>query len=159
MTGSSTPPPPRATRPCAQLACAGTTTCRRHRRSDPALVFKGGIALACVLVLLLIFWIGKSLMGGSSSAAVETRPPAAVASERSFTLIALDTVRVSATLDAGSRVLLSDTTLERSQRRSIPWLGSTLVQADDGANVQIEADGKRYTFGAGHNQVRMPAPR
>ncbi len=126
---------------------------------DPALVFKGGIALACVLVLLLIFWIGKSLMGGAAPAAVETRPPAAVASERSFTLIALDTVRVNATLDAGSRVLLSDTTLERGQRRSVPWLGSTLVQADDGANVQIEADGKRYTFGAGHNQVRMPAPR
>lgn len=126
---------------------------------DPALVFKGGIALACILALLLIFWAAKSLVGGGGGAAAETRAAAVPVAEHSFTLVALDTVRVSATLDNGGRVLLSDTTLERDQRRTVPWLGSTLIQADAGANVQIEANGKRYAIPAGHNQVRLPAPQ
>lgn len=124
---------------------------------DPALVFKGGITLAAVLVLVLIVWGIKSIMGGSASA--EARGPSAVSSERSFTLVALDTVRVTVTLDNGNRVLLPETTLQRDERRSVPWLGSELIQADSGTNVQIESKGKRYAFTPGVNQVRMPAPQ
>ena len=101
----------------------------------------------------------SSWRGWPSSASTETRSRTAAAAERSFILIALDTVRVTVTLDNGSRVLLPATTLERDQRRTLPWLGSTLIQADVGANVQIEADGKRYAIPAGHNGVRLPAPQ
>jgi cytoskeleton protein RodZ len=126
---------------------------------DPALVFKGGITLAAILVVVLIIWGIKSIMGGSSSASSEARGPTAVSSEHSFTLVALDTVRVSVTLDSNGRVLLPETTLQRDERRSVPWLGSELIQADSGANVQIESKGKRYAFTPGFNQSRMPAPQ
>jgi cytoskeleton protein RodZ len=122
---------------------------------DPALVFKGGIALACVLVLLLIFWVGKSLMGGSGSAAAESRAPSAVSGERTLGLIAVDTVRVSVILASDNRVLLPDTVLERGQRRSVPFPGPVIVRADVGANLQFDNNGQRQAMPAGYNQVRF----
>jgi cytoskeleton protein RodZ len=126
---------------------------------DPALVFKGGIALACVLVLLLIFWIGKSLMGGSSGSAAEARSPASAASERSFTLIAIDTVRVSVTAANGGRMLLPETVLDRDQRRVVPFPGPVIVRADVGANVQFDINGRHLAIPAGYNQVRLEPPQ
>ena len=126
---------------------------------DPALVFKGGIALAAILALILIIWGIKSIMSGPSSVAGEARNPPAVATERTFTLVAIDTVRVSVTQVGTGKVLLPETTLERGQRRTVSFPGPVLVQADVGANVQFDNNGQRQAIPAGYNQVRIEPTR
>jgi cytoskeleton protein RodZ len=123
---------------------------------DPALIFKGGIALGGVLVLVLLFWIGKSLLGGSGAA--PAAPRAAVAAEPSLTLIALDTVRVSVTQMNGNtraRVLLPETTLERDQKLEVPRPGTVLVEADVGSNLQFDINGRRMAMPPGSNRVML----
>ncbi len=125
---------------------------------DPALVFKGGIALAAILALVLIIWGIKSIMGGSSAGSADSRSPAAVASEYSFTIIALDTVRVSVTAVNSGKVLLPETNLDAGQRRTVPFPGPVIVSADVGANVQFDAGGRLLAIPAGYNQVQLEPP-
>jgi cytoskeleton protein RodZ len=126
---------------------------------DPALLYKGGIALVAVLILVLIIWAAKSIMGGSSSSSAEARSPAAAVAERTFTLVAVDPVRVSVILKNGGRVLLPETTLERDDRRTVPFPGSVIVRADVGANVQFDSNGRRLGIPAGYNQVQLDPPQ
>jgi hypothetical protein len=77
----------------------------RSRSSEPlqtginqALVFKGIIALAGIIVLLLVLWVVKSLMGGSSSpeasrAAAVVSAPVPQAEEK-VAIVALNDIRI-----------------------------------------------------------------
>jgi len=125
---------------------------------DPALVYKGAIALGVLLVVVLLIWAAKSLMGGSNSASAESRVPAAAAAESSLTLIAVDNVRVAVTLVGSGKILLPETVLERGQRRSIPFPGPVLVRTDVGANVQFDVGGRLLAIPAGYNQVQLVPP-
>jgi transcriptional regulator with XRE-family HTH domain len=129
---------------------------------DPALVFKGGIALAVLIAILVVIWLVKTLYPGSAAPSADSRaqataaaPAAAAVSAPTLTLVALDTVRVNVTETDNNRVLLPDTTLERGQRLVVPRPGPVLIQADVGANVQFEVNGRRYAMPANTNRVRL----
>ncbi len=142
-----------ATRPNPPLS-RGHNNLPKAPAVDPALVFKGGIALAAVLALVVIVWIAKSLLGGSGAAATEPRGVAASA-EPTVTLVALDTVRVSVTLISGNRVLLPETTLERDQKLVVTRPGPVLIQADVGSNLQFDVNAHRYAMPPGSNRVKL----
>ncbi|MBC7367249.1 MAG: helix-turn-helix domain-containing protein [Undibacterium sp.] len=129
---------------------------------DPALVLKVGKIAAAVLVLVLVIWGAKSIIGGiSGSAAKPTAlPPVATqaAAEPTITVVALDAVRVKIATVADGRVLL-DATLSRGQTQVLPWPGELYITATAGENLQIEASGKRFGTGfKGYNRGKLPAP-
>jgi cytoskeleton protein RodZ len=121
---------------------------------DPALVFKGGIALIAILAVLVGVWIFRSITASSRPPVAEARAAAPV-SGPSVTLIALNPVRVTVTEIDNGRVLLPATDLARGQRLVVARPGPVLVQADVGANVQFEVDGRRFAMPAGSNRVRL----
>ncbi len=144
-----------ASRPGPQLR--GHSPLPKGPPIDPALVFKGGIVVVCLVAFVLIFWISKSLFVGAGAPAAEARGTqmAAPLAEPSLTLVGLDTVHVTVSLADGSRVLLPETTLERDQRMVVSRPGPVLIQADVGANVQFEVNGRRYAMPQGSNRVKL----
>lgn len=116
---------------------------------SPQLIFKGGIAVAGVLVLLLIVWAIKAIVSDPVPA-VDRRPvqaaanPTQPATDQTVTLIALDTLRVKVMTVDGSRVLLPDTTLVRGQTETVAKTEPIYIYASAGKNLQIEIKGKRY---------------
>lgn len=117
---------------------------------SPQLIFKGGMALAGVLVLLLIVWAIKSIVSDSATPSAGTRPapsaasPVQPAADNTVTLIALDTLRVKVMTVEGGRTLLADTTLVRGQTETITKTEPIYIYASAGKNLQIEIKGKRY---------------
>jgi cytoskeleton protein RodZ len=100
---------------------------------DPALVFKGGIVLVAVLVLLGIFWIIKSLAGSGLAAPAPAGAPAR-ASEISeapvsapaavVTIVATQAVRVKLVRKSDG-VELFQGPLQAGERREYPNVPST----------------------------------
>jgi transcriptional regulator with XRE-family HTH domain len=142
------------------------------RSISPAAVFKGGILLVGVLLLLLIVWVAKSLFtSGPASPAERAQPPPQAAvqpAESTFNLIALDTVAVRvSSLSADGRSVLSvlfDGALSRGRTQTVPWPGKVWIQANPGTNLNIEYNGRRIAMPpdartqAPSNQVILPGP-
>lgn len=117
---------------------------------SPQLIFKGGIALAGVIVLIVIVWAIKSIVSDPTPTTASTRPaqvtanPVQAAADNTVTLIALDTLRVKVMTVEGGRVLLADTTLVRGQTETVVKTEPIYIYASAGKNLQIEIKGKRY---------------
>lgn len=130
---------------------------------DPALVFKGGIALAIILGVILLIWIVKSIF----EPIVPEKPRSTTTAshrlvDQTFNLIALDNVQVKVTTAAGQNVF--EGKLTKGQIQSVPWTAKVTIQANIGDNLAIEVRGKRYAmpYKAGSqsvsNQAQLPAP-
>jgi hypothetical protein len=130
---------------------------------DPALVFKGGIVLICVLLLLVTFWIIKSF-AGSGSAPAETRGTAHTASEISdapttapaavVSIVALQPVRVKLVRKSDG-VELFQGSLQTGEHREYPNVPIYLT-ASDLALVEIEYKGHQYPTGhSGHDRIQF----
>lgn len=136
---------------------------------DPAVIFKyvkwGGIAVILIVAGLVI----KALVSGgpdasaprASTAAGSAATPAAPG-ERTFTLVALDTVFVRVThlvgADADGDEIFKGT-LAKGQTKVVPWPGPVNVWASAGENLAIDYQGKRfqvkdYFTGYGHAQMK-----
>ena len=135
---------------------------------NPALVFKGGIALACIIVVLLLIWIVKSLMGsGDSTAATEHSTAPAITQAPAgptFGLLALDTVQVEVSSVADGRILYQGT-LAAGQTQTVPWPGELYIRANPGENLKVVVRGKPYPLPPaangstkGDNRVKLPGP-
>ncbi len=116
---------------------------------SPQLIFKGGIAVGGILVLLLIVWAIKAIVSDNAPAPGNRPAQAAVsplqpAADNTVTLIALDTLRVKVMTVEGGRVLLADTTLVRGQTEVVTKTEPIYIYASAGKNLQIEIKGKRY---------------
>jgi cytoskeleton protein RodZ len=135
---------------------------------DPALVIKGALVAVGLVIILLIVWGVKSFMGGSKPApaptaatsAAATQPAVQRAPERTFTLVALDTVRVKVTRknpDETPGELLFNGTLMRGQSQVVPRPGPVYITASEAANIEIEINGRRYPTGQkGYQPVELP---
>jgi cytoskeleton protein RodZ len=125
---------------------------------DPRAVMKiAKIAGGCVLAVLLV-WGAIALMRGGS-----TKPPAVpTTAEPSFTLVALDSVRVHVeqkNFDGSvGPVVLPETTLVRGETRVVPRRGAVYISADASQNLNIEINGKRYPMPANSERGELPAP-
>ena len=122
---------------------------------DPAVVFQylkwGGL----ILLVVIVFWIGKSLLTPTrtreASPAAATPQPAATASApisgSYLTLVALDAVRVNVNRKLGETEgeEIFSATLARGQSQVVPWTSPVYIHASDGDNLLIEIKGKRYS--------------
>ena len=136
---------------------------------DPATIFKyAKIGGAAVLVLVVIL-VAKSLMTGSGNTAAANPTRTAVtqtnvptSTERSITLIALDTVFVRVTHLIGEDTdgeEIFKGTLARGQTQVVPWPGSINLWASAGENLALDYKGQRipvknYFTGYGHAQMK-----
>ncbi len=131
----------------------------------PQWVFKGGIALGGVIILILLIWIIKALIGGPTPTPVSGTPPATIPGtvqssdaqqQAGLTLIALNTVRVKVVQESNNQELYQGT-LVRGQTHTVPKRGALLITADAGKNLEIEIAGRRYPMPfEDYNQARVP---
>ncbi len=130
---------------------------------DPALVFKGGIILVFVVLLLVAFWIIKSL-AGSGAAPVSARSSAPVPNEISeapasapaatVSIVAIEPVRIKVVRKQDGAELFQGPlqTGERKDYANVP----IYLTASDLAAVEIEYKGHRYPTGhAGHERIQF----
>ncbi len=130
---------------------------------DPALVFKGGIALVGILLLLGVFWIIKSLAGsGAAPAAARetTRAPSEIseapsaAPAPSVTIVAAQAVKVKLVRKSDG-VELFQGPLQAGERREYPNVPIYLTASELSA-VEIEYKGHRYPTGhSGHDRIQF----
>jgi cytoskeleton protein RodZ len=128
---------------------------------DPALVFKGGIVLAGVLVLAAVIWIAKSLVGGSTPAAAPRSAPAADVSDQgapvpaaTVAIVATDSVRVKVVRKSDG-VQLFQGSLQSGERQEYPNVPIYLTASELGA-VEIDYKGRRYPTGhTGHDRIQF----
>lgn len=137
---------------------------------DPALVFKYAKIAGGVAIVLVVIFVVKSLFSGGSSApsassARSATAPAVAAptsTERTITLVALDTVFVRVTHLIGEDTdgeEIFKGTLARGQTQVVPWPGSINLWASAGENLMIDYKGQRipvksYFTGYGHAQMK-----
>jgi hypothetical protein len=129
---------------------------------DPALVFKGGIALVFIILLLAAFWIIKSL-AGSGPAPAPSRSSAPAASEISeapaaaattVSIVALEPVRIKVVRKADG-VELFQGALQSGEHREYANVPIYLTASDLSA-VEIEYKGRRYPTGhSGHDRIQF----
>jgi cytoskeleton protein RodZ len=130
---------------------------------DPALVFKGGIVLVCVLLLLVAFWIIKSF-AGTGAATAETRGTGRTASEITdapaaapapvVSIVALQAVRVKLVRKSDG-VELFQGPLQAGEHREYPNVPIYLT-ASDLSSVEIEYKGRQYPTGhSGHDRIQF----
>lgn len=114
---------------------------------SPQLIFRGGIALVAIVVVLLVVWVVKAIVTDptpvSSRSPATTGAPVQVTADSTVTLIALDTVRVKVVQDSDNKELFQGT-LARGQTQSVPKRGALYITASAGKNLEIEINGKRY---------------
>ncbi len=130
---------------------------------DPALVFKGGIALVCVVLLLAAFWIIKSFAGGGAAPAeprTAARPPSeftdapSVAPAAVVSIVALQPVRVKLVRKSDG-VELFQGALQTGEHREYPNVPIYLT-ASDLSLVEIEYKGRQYPTGhTGHDRIQF----
>jgi transcriptional regulator with XRE-family HTH domain len=105
---------------------------------DPALLIKGGIAVAALVLVIAIIFGLRAISGGSSRSAPEIRAMA----QETITLIARDTVRVKLVQELDGAEIFQGT-LIKGESRTFPKRGSLLLTAAKFQNVDIEVNGKR----------------
>ncbi|MFZ1055708.1 MAG: helix-turn-helix domain-containing protein [Opitutaceae bacterium] len=130
---------------------------------DPALVFKGGIILVFVVLLLAAFWIIKSLAGtGAAPAPSHAAAPAvseiseapAAAPASTVSIVALEPVRIKVVRKQDGLELFQGP-LQAGERRDYANVPIYLT-ASDLAAVEIEYKGHRYPTGhSGHERIQF----
>jgi hypothetical protein len=95
---------------------------------------------------------------GRSTKTAAVPPPA----EPSFTLVALDAVRVHIEQKNSDGsigpVVLPETTLVRGETRVVPRRGALYISADPSQNLSFEINGRRYPMPANSDRGELPAP-
>lgn len=141
---------------------------------DPALMFKLGKWAAIGVIILLFVWGLMAIIRSGTSTppattSTTTRPasnpqvvnPPSVSTPavRTITLVAVDNVRVTVTLqnsDGSEGEILYQGTLARNQSREVPWPSPIYISANAGENLNIEYKGKRYPSGfTGNSRAQM----
>jgi transcriptional regulator with XRE-family HTH domain len=128
---------------------------------DPALVFKGGIALAVVIGLLVIAWIVKSLAGSGAPAAAPRVAPAGDLSDSSASMpaatvaiVATDAVRIKVVRKSDGMQLFQGS-MQAGERQEYPNVPIYLTASELGA-VEIDYKGRRYPTGhTGHDRIQF----
>ena len=130
---------------------------------DPALVFKGGIAIVFVLVLLLIVWIVKSLAGptvgattshAAASGAPEMTEAPVAAPAPTVSIVATEAVRIKVVRKSDGAELFQGA-LQAGDKRDYPNVPLFLTASELGS-VQIEYKGKAYPTGhSGHDRIQF----
>jgi cytoskeleton protein RodZ len=128
---------------------------------DPALVFKGGIFLVGLLLVIGSIWIIKSL--SSSGTAAPTRAAStggeiseapAAAPAATVTIVALDAVRIKVVRKSDGLELFQGA-LQAGDRRDYANVPLYLTASELGA-VELEYKGHRYPTGhAGHDRIQF----
>jgi transcriptional regulator with XRE-family HTH domain len=112
---------------------------------QPALVFRGGIAVAIAVVALLAFWAVRSLLSDGPAAPAAAVAAAPAAPDASVSIGALDAVRVKVVRQSDGAELYQGP-LERGERRDYPnvplYLTSNALES-----VEIVYKGKHYSTG------------
>jgi transcriptional regulator with XRE-family HTH domain len=121
---------------------------------DTALLIKGGIIVAAlVIILAIIFGTIKALSGGPAKPAVAEIKPAA---QQTITLVARETVRVKLAQELDGTELFQGT-LIKGESRTFPKRGSLLLTAAALQNVDIEIAGRRLVNRySGYDRVEIP---
>jgi hypothetical protein len=126
---------------------------------DPAVMYKwlkiGGIALGAILLVVLLK-MAFSGVGSSSAKPAQVQPAAPT-----LTLVAANpvTVRVQRkTADGGYGEVLFEGSLNRDERRTIPWPGELFVTASAGDSLSFEVGGRKVPMGSA-SAVQLPAPK
>jgi cytoskeleton protein RodZ len=130
---------------------------------DPALVFKGGILVVCILVLLVIVWIVKSIAGPATTAAVSRPAPAAspevsdtfaAAPAAAVSIVALADVRIKVVRKSDGAELYQGP-MQSGEHRDYANVPIYLTASELGA-IEIEYKGKRYPTGhSGHDRIQF----
>jgi cytoskeletal protein RodZ len=130
---------------------------------DPALVFKGGILLVSLLVVVVVIWIAKTLFApipGQTSARVAPSPVSeateatAFAPAASVAIVATEPVRIKVVRKSDG-VELFQGPLQGGERREYPNVPIYLTATDLGA-VELEYKGHRYPTGhSGHERIQF----
>lgn len=125
----------------------------------PQLIFRGGIALGVILILILVIWGVRALVSDPAPASDRAGPitasPAA-STEPTVTLIALDTVRVKVVQESNNAELFQGT-LVRGQTQTVPKRGAIYITASAGKNLEVEIAGKRYPMPfAEYDRAKIP---
>ncbi len=127
----------------------------------PTLIFRGGIGLAIVIVLLLIWWGASAILKDDPAPSRGTTAGATInQTESSLSLVAINSVRVKVTRrnadGSAGEVILPDTTLNRGEVRHVSKPGPVLIWASEGKNLQVEINGKRYPMPfEGYNRAQI----
>ncbi len=130
---------------------------------DPALVFKGGIVLVGVVLLLVAFWIIKSIAGSGPvpTSTRSTMPPAGELAEvqtaapaSAVSIVAAEQVRIKVVRKSDG-VELFQGSLQAGEHKEFPNVPLFLTASDQGA-VEIEYKGHRYPTGyTGHERIQF----
>jgi len=129
---------------------------------DPALVFKGGIALVFIILLLAAFWIIKSLAGSgpapsparSSAPAPSEISEAPAAAATTVSIVALEPVKIKVVRKSDG-VELFQGPLQSGEHREYANVPIYLTASDLSA-VEIEYKGRRYPTGhSGHDRIQF----
>jgi cytoskeleton protein RodZ len=147
---AESPPPPA---PPARTSFA-TAVGSGSSPIDRALLIKGGIiAAALVIVVAIIFGTIKALSGGSAKPAATDIKAVA---QQTITLTARDTVRVKLVQELDGTVLFQGTLL-KGESRTFPKPGSLYLTASALENVEIDINGRRQDNPySGYNKVEIP---
>jgi cytoskeleton protein RodZ len=120
-------------------------------------------AIAVVAAALLIVWVVKLAFTSAkkpqptvTTGEITTAPPS---SERTITLLALDSVHVTVkqkNADGSAGSVLFDGTLTGGQTETVPWPGPIFIRANPGENLKIGFKGKFYASQiTGDGQAQM----
>lgn len=119
---------------------------------DPALLFKGGVAVvALILVVAIIFGI-KAISSGPAKPATEIK----AAAQQTITLTARDAVRVKLVQELDGAELFQGTMI-KGETHTFAKRGSLLLTATALQNVEIDVNGKRQANPySGYDRVQIP---
>jgi hypothetical protein len=126
-------------------------------------VFKGGILLVSLLVVLVVIWIAKTLFApipGPTSAHVAPSPVSEASEMSTFApaasvaIVAIEPVRIKVVRKSDG-VELYQGALQTGERREYPNVPIYLTATDLGA-VELEYKGHRYPTGhTGHERIQF----
>jgi cytoskeleton protein RodZ len=154
-------------RPSANpLRPRGTTDAGPPSRVDPNLLYKGGLALAGLIGVILIIWLVRSIVSGGAPREAEKPAPAAAATpamtnpapggatDAGITFVAVNPVNVTLKLKDGR--IIYQGLLEKDQQVPCPneeiW-----VTANSLESLRILHKGQRFSLGVrGSREVRVP---
>jgi len=117
---------------------------------DPALVFKGGIALVAVVAVVLLIWIGKWMFsGGATKEADHEVVTAAVQpaeAEGTLAFVAVKPATIKVVRQSDGYQYVPQRALQEGEHVDVPNV-PLLLSADPIENVQIEYKGQRFVIG------------
>ncbi len=128
---------------------------------DPAVVFKGGIILVSIVLVVVLFWIFKTLFfpapvptGTRSAVPTVSEPVETAAPAASVSIVALEPVRIKVVRKSDG-VELFQGPLQAGDRREYPNVPIYLTATELGA-VELEYKGHRYPTGhTGHERIQF----